>query len=255
MLIRVEKKIVVTEVIINKKDMKISFLFLDFLFLFLYYLIGWFKMVYDKKIIDDYLNGRNVEDIEGLKKDPNFIFEATIHSGDKEMYNSWNSKMKKNYLYVRKMLFQFYDDLKFSNKVTLNYLKRSKVDEKFLELCVIMLNMSFGIDKEMYECYDGLCSDIYDDYMDEIASCDNYEGMGFNCVRERFDSKVIVDYFATRFVSEIFTSKYLNNCSNLDVKDLIALSDPCLDEYLSNEGISNVFCNGCCKKKVRIIEE
>lgn len=165
-------------------------------------------MLYDTSFIKRYLNGEEINNVDRLENDPVFIFEATMYSRDRNMYNLWDDSMRTNYLYVRRLVMRFKDDIDFINKVSINYFKDSKVDENYFELCIIVRNYALGKDDSVYGLYDNMCFQLFDDYMYEIKKDKLPSTMGFEVVLSYFKSNIVKDYFAEMFIDDIFTARY-----------------------------------------------
>ena len=181
---------------------------------------------YSDDLLGTYVNGLDICNIDCLERDPLFIFEATIYSGDKNMYNLWDYNMKNNYYYVKSIILKFSDDIRFVNDITTSYLSNNKFDNDSFELCVIMMNLSRDRDNEIFEFYDNICIELYDNVVKEVIKNKNSIGMGFNIIKNRYRSKIINDYFAKRFIDEIFTPEYYSVFNNLNIDEEV------IDNYI-----------------------
>ena len=79
---------------------------------------------YDKRIIDAYINGNDIENysIEELENDKKFMMMIITLTNDKNFYNLCSEELKGNYEFVRFVIQKFNNDINFICKVADFYL-------------------------------------------------------------------------------------------------------------------------------------
>lgn len=207
-----------------------------------------------KRLIYDYVNGNYIEDISKLRNDYMFMMDVINYTNDRHIYYSCSDEVKCNYEFVKFLINKFKNKKQFICYVVDKYLNNTPEDDiNRFELLIIFCDIlnSLGVD------YKGLTYNIkklsfYKDNICEISNLikngklDNLEsGLGFSYIISKYESsKVICDYFAYNYMTEIF---YNNMVYRLE--DLIHNCFSTKDELL-NYGIYNFIINyiGCYDK-------
>lgn len=179
-------------------------------------------VIYNKKIILDYINGEDVYGIELLEDDYRFMIEVINVSNDKNMYNLCSSNVKKNYNFVKFMIDKFKKDKAFIDMIALDYL--NNVDNNDItarELYYIMADIFNDRNDNRAIYYNLKKSIMYNNeksfinaFINDVYDCDCKKeiGLGFTFVlsSDLSKSEIITKYFAERFLEEIFYENELS---------------------------------------------
>ncbi len=189
------------------------------------------RMQYCNSLIDAYINGEDIPffNIEDLENDYIFMKQVIDRSNDKKIYYLCSDNLKNNYDFVKYLITKFKDDISFIYEV-FNYFYNNtskNIDIKTLELLVIIDNILSKLNFNLYDIDGNDLKKII--YFKQLLESHYYlikhiikeepkiteqDGLGFFCIEFGFDnSKIISDYFAKRFLNEIFcieTSEFQN---------------------------------------------
>ncbi len=219
---------------------------------------------YNKRTVFNYVYGYDIEDfdINELENNTDFMLDVINMSNDKNFYNLCSNKVKKDYKFVKNIIFKFKDDKKFIFDVSDYFLDNSKDFFNRLELLIIMQELTTVDDNKILYISNKHCLDslvLIERAKIEVikqASCDDKElyneiGMGFLVILDSFgSSKIILDYFAKILLNAIFLENKINlteyfhtnfkNSKNIDkiqinkfLIDFINNYDSSLASYLS----------------------
>ena len=201
---------------------------------------------YSNKLINDYIMGEEIDNVEELENDPYFMIKAIDKSGDYKLYNLCSDKVKKNYDLVRYLVLKYKNNIDFITKVADFYLDNSEDDFTRTELIAILISLPINdTSKSLY--YHMIAYSLYCYKRVQIEACKKEDseldviGMGFILVFEEFnDSEVTLDFFAKRMANGIFEEE------GIDLEELIheKYSDP---DSINNYGINNCILDiiGC----------
>ena len=175
----------------------------------------------NKKLIWKFLNGEKVN-----TNNYNFYIEAINITNDKELYYKCPKKVKQNYMFVLYIIEKFKNDIDFINEVAQNYLsKTSKNNYTYQELTFIMSDLIDTHKDNKYSNYTKEKNMIYnskreiiEEYLDKEQNEQDY-GLGFIIVQENEKSEVITNYFATKFIEDIFY-----NMNELNLEKIIHMN-------------------------------
>lgn len=165
-------------------------------------------MKYNKKVLWDFLNNKQIP--QNIT-DYNFYIEAINITNDKELYYKCPKDIQNNYTFVLYLIDKFKDDTKFINIVAQNYLENTpKNNYTYQELIFIMSDLITDKENVYYyhyqapkDCIYNSKKNIIEEFLDEEKYSEEF-GLGFLVVLENEQSKIIADYFATKFIEKIF---------------------------------------------------
>ena len=74
---------------------------------------------YDNKIVNDYINGNDIDDfnIDDLENDSMFMKKVIVASNDKNFYRLCSDRVKKDYNFIKFVIYKFKEDIEFISKV------------------------------------------------------------------------------------------------------------------------------------------
>ena len=215
---------------------------------------------YDNKIVNDYINGNDIDDfnIDDLENDSMFMKKVIVASNDKNFYRLCSDRVKKDYNFIKFVIYKFKEDIEFISKVADEFLDCND-DLLFRnELLIIMCDL-INKDSEYYIKYDIFLDASYQrerlsielvkaDLEDEFVI--NEIGFGFLVILNSFrESGIVCNYYAKRFITDIFSEydidlevflhKKFQSFSSLEniginnyIINLISIYDVNLAEYL-----------------------
>ena len=177
---------------------------------------------YDKKIIDAYINGNDIENysIEELENDKKFMMMVITLTNDKNFYNLCSKELKKDYEFVRFVIQKFNNDIDFICKVADLYLNAVEDELTRTELVVLMSDLTKDKNEQKNHEYEVIRDTIFTTkrVQIEIAKAktndeyySNEIGMGFLIVFDSFNSsKIVLNYYAKKIIEEIFDEYDIN---------------------------------------------
>lgn len=171
---------------------------------------------FNKNIVWDYINGKDIENIDELEDDYKFMMEVISITNDKNMYNLCSDKVKENYDFIKFMVYTFKNDKDFVNEIALEYLNKVAEDDiTYRELIFIMSELfNNRYDKRaiyynakravIYTSQRVIIDTFISEEFDEKARAQYGLGFAFVLVSDLSGSDVIINYFAKKFLDEIF---------------------------------------------------
>lgn len=165
---------------------------------------------YSEKLINDYILGEEIDNLDELEDDPFFMMQVIDKSDDYRLYNLCSENVKKNYEFVKHMVLKFSFNPSFITKVADYYLARVKDEFSTTELVAILLNIPMDMDCNMR--YRMMAHSLYYFKRMQVEACKKtdeyfeYElGMGYLLVFEQFkESPIILDFYAKKMIDGIF---------------------------------------------------
>ena len=172
----------------------------------------------NKETIKKYINGETIEEynIEDLENDAQFMMSVIKETNDKNFYKLCSEKVKQNYGFVKFMIKKFKKNIEFIDIVAQHYIDHTEEEIQELELLIIM-NEITKENKEINGKYNLFLDTKYEykklqieltknEIEDEYAK--QRLGMGFFLIFDNYtDSKIILNFFAKKMVSDI-TDEY-----------------------------------------------
>lgn len=207
---------------------------------------------YSRRLIMDYVAGNDIEgyDINELENDYQFMIEVIDFTKDKNMYNLCSDEIKRNYNFVRFLIEKFKDDYNFIDQVSsyffVNHENKSLLDEdhKVLELKII-INDIIGKNKidvlEQNKIVSHLLFNLENTFaqmgIGQLPQGDQrLLGLGFAVLKDKYnDSQIITDFFAKKYIDEIFyeTVNKLADMLHRDFKDYDSLLKYGVNKYIA----------------------
>lgn len=189
------------------------------------------KDKYNMKIVWDYINKMELENVKELEDDPKFMMQVIRATRDKKRYDLCSDNVKKDYEFIKFMINLFRKDKEFINKVASDYLEKTSFSSlNHQELICIMasifndyseLGLMYNIEAISIYHKNRLRVDIY------IRSEQDIElrkqmGLGFCLILDSniSNSKIMLRYFASKYVEEIFYGNRKYNLEELMHKNI-----------------------------------
>ena len=95
-----------------------------------------------KKLIFDYINGEDIDNIDELENNYKFMMEVIKLTHDKKMFNMCSDEVKLNYEFVKFMVETFKNDIEFIDKIASNYIEvKGEETVTSIELIFIMAEL------------------------------------------------------------------------------------------------------------------
>ncbi len=165
--------------------------------------------MYSKKLIYDYIIGNDIDNLEELESDNNFLFDALKLSRDISYYSYLDISYRRSYDVIKYMLLNFKDNLDVYQEDA-DYLLDS-LDVESMEYKEIIVLIA-AIDKNKFNDYKISRAGFYVTDKVEVGAVQNKDrelaeliGLGFEVVLSKYEDKpLILDYYAICFLYEIF---------------------------------------------------
>lgn len=161
--------------------------------------------MYSKELIYNYIIGNDIDNIEDLENDNNFLFEVLKKSKDITYYNYLDIAFRRNLTVIKYMFLNFKDSFEiYKNDVDYLLQTLDKESSEYLELIILVSNIS--------DNYKMIREALYSIDKIEIGALQNSSketeeeiGLGFAVIQSKYeDSNIILDYYAKNFLYEIF---------------------------------------------------
>ncbi len=181
--------------------------------------------MYNKNIIYDYIIGNDIDNLEELESDNNFLFDVLKLSRDISYYNYLDISYRRSYDVIKYILLNFKDNLDVyleDADYLLDILDKDSLEYK--EIVILMAT----INKDKFNKYKIYRSGFYTLDKVEIGAIQNSDnefseliGLGFEVVLSKYEnSPLILDYYATCFLYEIFyQDKNFEELIHRNIKD------------------------------------
>lgn len=168
---------------------------------------------YSKKLILDYISGCEIDNIDELENDNDFMIEVLKMTKDKSTYYYCSKDQKEDYEFNKKVIEIFKDDILFINEIANKFLDNLEDEEQKFELSIIMCELTKYADEDIKTPY-YLMSEVYynsdkiinEFCLDEYSSDIKEEtGLGFVLFQEAYpNNQIILNYVAERMLFELF---------------------------------------------------
>ena len=181
--------------------------------------------MYSKRLIYNYILGNDIDNLEELESDNNFLFDALKLSRDISYYSYLDISYRRSYDVIKYMLLNFKDNLDVYQEDA-DYLLDS-LDVESLEYKEIIVLMA-AIDKDSFNDYKISRAGFYVTDKVEVGAVQNKDkelaeliGLGFEVVLSKYEDKpLILDYYALCFLYEIFyQNKNFEELVHKNIKD------------------------------------
>ena len=181
--------------------------------------------MYTKKLIYDYIIGNDIDNLEELESDNNFLFDVLKLSHDITYYSYLDESYRRSYDVIKYMLLNFKDNLDVYQEDA-DYLLDS-LDAESLEYKEIIVLIA-DIDKDSFNDYKISRAGFYVTDKVEVGAVQNSDreleeliGLGFEVVLSKYEDKpLILDYYALCFLYEIFyQDKNFEEIVHKNIKD------------------------------------
>ena len=181
--------------------------------------------MYTKKLIYDYIIGNDIDNLEELESDNNFLFDVLKLSHDITYYSYLDESYRRSYDVIKYMLLNFKDNLDVYQEDA-DYLLDS-LDVESLEYKEIIVLIA-DIDKDSFNDYKISRAGFYVTDKVEVGAVQNSDreleeliGFGFEVVLSKYEDKpLILDYYALCFLYEMFyEDKNFEEIVHKNIKD------------------------------------
>lgn len=174
------------------------------------------------KLVFDYINGEDIENIDELENDSKFMMEVINVSRDKNIYNLCSDEVKNNYEFVKFVIDSFKNDKSFVDYVATEYLKNHGIsDINARELYFIMSQIFCDYDDDRSYYYRLKRHYIYEnermaiDYLIENEQdliLKKRLGMGFVLIinSDIGTSDIMTRFFVYEYLKEIFYERKIS---------------------------------------------
>lgn len=234
------------------------------------------KIIINDYLIKAYLSGKEVlgYDIDELEDNYQFMIKVIEYTNDKNMFELCSEDVKNTYEVVDIILNKFSNDIDFVIKVVSNYLDNERDKTKYLEVLIRLCSLCNSDNVYLLEYREQLENEYKTfnkniDYIKNSSTIDNSYLIenGFYFVLDKYkDNKIIVNYFASRFIDDYFNGidleievhKSFKTYKELEVfginKYLIKLLNK-YDTNLADYVISNIYLLDMVRKDVDKIKD
>ena len=165
--------------------------------------------MYSKKLIYDYIIGNDIDNLEELESDNNFLFDVLKLSHDISYYSYLDISYRRSYDVIKYMLLNFKDNLDVYQEDA-DYLLDS-LDVESMEYKEIIVLIA-DLDKDEFNDYKIPRAGFYASDKVEIGAIQNSDkelekiiGLGFEVVLSKYENNpIVLDYYALCFLYEMF---------------------------------------------------
>lgn len=213
-------------------------------------------MKISKKLVYDYINGEDIENIDDLEDNYRFMMEVIKITHDKNMYHMCSDEVKNNYEFIKFMVLEFSSDLDFIIEVANEYMSMSNNDRDVtrLELTFIMANLlkdyknldedkmdvsiHYNMSKSMF-----LSSEKVKRQLEIIKEEDLFWkeefGLGFRINQYEYycTSDIVMNEIASTYIEDIFYNE-----ADIKLEDLIHNRFKTVDDF-NNFGVRKFLLN------------
>lgn len=213
-------------------------------------------MKISKKLVYDYINGEDIENIDDLENNYRFMMEVTKITHDKNMYHMCSNEVKNNYEFIKFMVLEFSSDLDFIIEIANEYMSMSNndLDVTRLELTFIMANLlkdyknldedkmdvsiHYNMSKSMF-----LSSEKVKRQLEIIKEEDLFWkeefGLGFRINQYEYycTSDIVMNEIASTYIEDIFYNE-----ADIKLEDLIHNRFKTVDDF-NNFGVRKFLLN------------
>ncbi len=201
---------------------------------------------YTVKTIIDYINGNDIENftLEELEDNMEFMKSVINYTNDKNMLTMCSTRLQNDFEFIKFIIYKFCQDIDFIIPIADKFLASIDKEQEMnrYELAIIMCSLI--TDKERSFKYQLIATIAFQWEIECVLQCKaKYEGdnskfgEGFIFISQDDDnSPIMVEYFAKRFISYIFT------LYDIDFEDLLhkrfstkeELEQVKINEFLTN---------------------
>lgn len=160
----------------------------------------------------NYIKGNDLDNKEILQDDYKFMMKVIDITNDKKYYNLCSDKVKSNYNFVKFLIEKFSFDKSFIGVISYLYFQNNLIDEKYKELLIIVNDLLKDFDsfcsfhhKRILGAFYNSAKVNIENFKNSYPDCNDIVQKGFIIIHNNHKSSyVIIDYFAKRFIEEIF---------------------------------------------------
>lgn len=199
---------------------------------------------HNNSLIFDYITGKEIENIEELENDFEFMKQVINHTNDKKIYNLCSNDLKNNYLFIKFMINKFSNNHNFIITLAHNYLENHSDEEiACYELTVLMNKYLNNTNESLYFKMKLLAiKTIVDVSLEEVKKDLPTEilqeiGLGFYLILTAYQSsEIVTDYFAKEYLKKIFynNDQTFEQLIHSEIKDYSTLDNQGINNYLIN---------------------
>lgn len=227
-------------------------------------------MIYDLKLLKDYIEGNDIENIEELEDNLTFMKNVIRYTQDKKMIHFCSDRLKNDYEFIKFIVNYFKNDLEFICKIADEFLAKNKDKSNFIELNIIMSKLTFKSEYcRKYAMFSRMIFEgkLINAQMKSRLYEYNIPNEGFTFIFDEFcDSKIILNFFAEQFIYQITDKINIESLVHRNFKSFDDLKQYGInnymikliskyDEFLSEYLCSNLECLNNLHKKIEELEE
>lgn len=171
----------------------------------------------NKKLIFDYINGEDIDNIDELENNHEFMMEVIKLTRDKNMLNMCSDEVKLNYEFVLCMIEIFKNDIQFIDEIASNYINaKGEEDVTSLELNFIMadilkrnadieFSIKYNLIKSTFIASEKLKIRLAIETEEDLFWKQEF-GLGFRVMQyeDYGNSRIIMNEMALEFIEDIF---------------------------------------------------
>lgn len=200
---------------------------------------------YSDKLVNQYIMGVEIVNVEELENSKSFMVQAIDKSGDYRLYDLCSDRLKKNFAFVKYLVLKFANNIDFICRIADYFLEKSVDKFSKIELVVLMIDLvKNNKEKYMYYlmyghalyCFKRLQIEATKKKFDDQEFVDDL-GMGFLLIFEEYNhNKDVLGFFAKKIIDEIFDE------FDIDLECMLhdEFDDP---DKINNIGLNNYMLN------------
>jgi hypothetical protein len=176
-------------------------------------------MIYDFKLINDYINGEEIEDdkLEELENNPEFMKAVFNVSNDPKIYSMCSKTLKNDYDFVMFLIDKFKDNHTFVDDVASNYLNSNPDEHDRTSVIVKLCKLFEKGEPELFAKYrivflSKVMSDLITAQQYKLENPqDSFVGFGFVFFHYDFKGEDdTLEYIARQVISFLLDEEYVN---------------------------------------------
>jgi len=164
------------------------------------------------KYLFNYIKGNHLDNIDELHIDYKFMMKVIDITNDKSYYHLCSQQVKDNYYFVKFLIEKFSFDKTFIGVITYLYFQNNLIDEKYKELLIIVNDLLEVVDdfcsfhhKRLLDAFYNSVKLNIENFKKDYPDYNNVVQKGFIIIHNNHKSSyIIMDYFAKKFIEEIF---------------------------------------------------
>lgn len=193
----------------------------------------------------NYIKGNDLDNKEILQDDYRFMMKVIDITNDMNYYKLCTKNVRSNYNFVKFLINKFSFDKSFISVISYFYFQNNIINIKYKELLIIVNDLCVDVNNFCSYSNKVLLSAFYNS---ELKNINNYKKnnidycdivqKGFIIIHKNYrESYIIMDYFAKRFINEIFIKNGIFSIEDFIYKKFNSL------EQIKDYGINKFLIN------------